>query len=320
MLVTIVTAVLAHAPTVQWHAPPQCPDAAAFEARVGALLGDAGELDAQAVVTVVPDPRGGFVAEVRCVTAGTATAREVRGPVCESVADAAALVLAVQIDALAVEATTDLDARPIPPPPPSPVDRVARRRTTGSTAPPVAAAPPRRARRLRGAVFVGGGGSFRQVPGASPVIAIGGALLLRRARVQLDATWVLDRTARLPAPDADAGANIGLVAASLRAGFVPAVRNVEFPLLAGLEVGDMTARGVGVTNARLRHGVWVAALLGAGIAWAPVPGFALRLDPAVALGLSRPRFGVNAATGVRTLAQAPVVGVRLAAAIEVRFP
>jgi hypothetical protein len=302
MLVTIVTAVLAHAPTVQWHAPPQCPDAAAFEARVGALLGDAGELDAQAVVTVVPDPQGGFVAEVRCVTAGTATAREVRGPVCESVADAAALVLAVQIDALAVEATTDLDARPIPPPPsPSPVDRVTRRRTAGSTAPPLVAAPPRRTRRLRGAVFVGGGGSFRQVPGASPAIAIGGALLLRRARVQLDATWVLDRTARLPAPDADAGANIG-------------------PLLAGLEVGDMTARGVGVTNARLRHGAWVAALLGPGIAWAPVPGFALRLDPAVALGLARPRFGVDAATGVRTLAQARLVGLRLAAAIEVRFP
>ncbi len=318
MLVSIVTAVLAHAPTVQWHAPPQCPDPAAFEARVGALLGDAGELDAQAVVTVVPDPRGGFVAEVRCVTAGTATVREVRGPVCESVADAAALVLAVQIDALAVEAAIDLDARPMPPSLPEPT-RVAPRPPAAPTSPPTAA-PPRRARRLRGAVFVGGGGSLRQVPGASPAIAIGGALLLRRARVQLDATWVLDRTARLPAPDTDAGANIGLVTASLRAGFVPAVRTVEFPLLAGLEVGDMTARGVGVTNARLRHGAWVAALLGAGLAWAPVPGFALRLDPTLALAIARPRFGVDAAGGVRTLAQAPVVGVRLAAAIEVRFP
>ncbi len=319
MLLPLVISVFVHAPTVQWRAPPECPDAAAFEARVGALLGDVAGDGARAVVTVEPDPEGGFVAQVRCSAGGDETIREVRGPMCESVADAAALVLAVQIDALAVEAATAREPPSLPPPPPREPDRVApptpRRPST-----PTPATPPPRARRLRGAVIVGGGGSLRQVPGSSPALAIGGALLVRRARVELDATWVLGRTAGLPAPDSNAGARVGLVAASLRAGFVPSVRTVEFPLLAGLEVGDMTARGVGVTNPRRRHGAWVAALVGAGVAWVPLPRFALRLDPALAFAIARPRFGVAAADGVRVLPPTPVVGVRLAATIEVRFP
>ncbi|MBK6917079.1 MAG: hypothetical protein IPH07_06745 [Deltaproteobacteria bacterium] len=319
MLLPLVISVFVDAPTVQWHAPPQCPDASAFEARLGALLGDAAAYDAQAVVTVEPDPEGGFVAQVRCSAGGDETIREVRGPMCESVADAAALVLAVQIDALAVEATAAVETRPLPPPPLREPDRAA---LPAPVRPPTAtpAPPPRRARRLRGAVIVGGGGSFRQVPAPSPAVTVGGALLLRRARVELDATWVPGRTARLPAPDTEAGARVGLVTAALRAGFVPTVRTVSFPLLAGLEVGDMTALGVGVTNPRRRHGAWVAALVGAGIAWAPVPRFALRLDPTLALAIARPRFGVAATEGVRPLPPAPVVGVRLAATIEVRFP
>ena len=131
MLLPLVISVFVHAPTVQWRAPPECPDAAAFEARVGALLGVVAGDGARAVVTVEPDPEGGFVAQVRCSAGGDETIREVRGPMCESVADAAALVLAVQIDALAVEAATAREPPSLPPPPPREPDRVA----TGVAAP-----------------------------------------------------------------------------------------------------------------------------------------------------------------------------------------
>lgn len=308
--------VLAVAPSVQWHAPPECPDDAAFAQRVGALLGGDSDASAQAVVTVQPDPAGGFRAEVRCVSDGIATVREVHGPVCESVADAAALVLAVQIDALAVGAATTPATTRVPEPvaaPPRSGGRVSMR-------PEVPTPRAKATSRIRGAIVVGGGGSFRQVPSSSAVIMLGAALLVRRARVELDAAWVLDRPARLPAPDASAGADVGLVAAALRAGFVPRVRTVEFPLLAGIEVGDMTAKGVGVRSSRLRHGAWASVLAGAGIAWVPVPGFALRLDPMIALAVARPRFGIDAQGGLRSLPRPPVVGVRLAATLEVRFP
>lgn len=322
MLPPVAIAALVHAwsPTLEWHAPPQCPDDGAFAARVGALLGDATTTDAQAVVTVVAEPDGGFAAEVRCVTAGTATIRQVRGPVCESVADAAALVVAVQIDALSVDATARAQAgRRTPVPEPTVSARAARRTATPVVPPPPTPAVPPRARRIRGALRLGGGASFRQVPAVAPAIEIGAALLVGRARVQLDATWVLERSVRLPPPQDDAGATVTLVGAALRGGFAPGVGAFEFPATGGIEVGDMTARGVGVRGSRLRHGAWVAALVGVGVAWVPVRAFALRLDPALALGLARPRFGVDAPDGARTLYQPPVVGVRLGASLEVRF-
>lgn len=315
----VLVAVLAHAPAVEWHAPPECPDAAAFAKRMGTLLAGRDDIEAQAVVIITTDPDGGFAAQVRCVTGGTATERQVHGPVCESVADAAALVLAVQIDALAVGAATRIaDVRRGEAPVVSAPLRLPVAVTPGT--PRLAAPPPaRRSSRVRAAVRIGGGAAVRQVPAIAPAIEIGAALHIGRARVQLDATWVLDRAVRLAAPNADAGADVTLIAAAARAGFAPAVRTVEFPILGGLELGDMTARGVGVAGSRLRHGAWVAALVGAGVAWVPVPAFAVRFDPALAIGLARPRFGVDVPGGVRELYRPPVVGLRLALSLEVRL-
>ncbi len=320
MLATFAIAaiVLAHAPTVEWHAPPECPDAAAFTRRVSALLPERDDLEATAFVTVAADPQGGFTAEVRCVLANTATVRQVHGAACESVADAAALMLAVQIDALAVGRTMQRHAAILDAPVP-PVRSPATTRASSRVSRPPPATPNPRVRRVRGGVRLGGGASFRQLPGVAPTIELGAALLIERARVQLDATWVLDRTVRLGPPNASAGADVMLVSAALRGGFGPAVGTVEFPILGGIEVGDMTARGVGVDNSRLRHAPWVAALVGAGVAWVPVRAFALRLDPSLAIALARPRFGIEVAGAQRPLYQPPVLGIRLAIALEVRF-
>jgi hypothetical protein len=174
---------------------------------------------------------------------------------------------------------------------------------------------------LRGALRVGGGASFLTLPRAvAGVIDLGAALHVGRARVQLDVGWHLPRRAHLDPPNAAAGADIGLVAVALRGGWAPRFRTVELPILAGVEVGDMTARGVGVANHRDQRGAWVALLAGAGIAWNPLPAFALVLDPSLVIGVGRQTFGVRDGDMVKRLFRPSTVGARILAALEVRFP
>lgn len=318
---------------LQWHAPATCPDGAHVAARIDALLGSS---DAQAPATIavvdVSETAGRFSALVRLGGAAGSTTRTIDGAACATVADAVALVVAVHVDVLAVGDATELDAARAPdvpeprgttprgdPAPRDPAITTPRVRPAAPARP--AATPPRARPAIRGALRVGGAASFRALPGiAAPVVGLGGALLIGRARVQLDLGWQLERTHRLPAPDDEAGTDIGLLAATLRGGWVPRVRTVEFPLLAGVELGDMTARGFGLSGARRQHGAWVAALVGAGVAWVPLRSFALVLDPAVVFGLARQRFGVGDGGTVREVYRAKAVGARIGIAIEVRLP
>ncbi|HWB75877.1 MAG TPA: hypothetical protein VG755_13005 [Nannocystaceae bacterium] len=321
---------------LQWRAPQGCPEQAHVAARVDALLGPVDPQDDAAIATVdvAAEADGRFTALVRVGGAAGGAARSIAGSSCATLADAVALVIAVHVDALAVGDATELEVKlhdEVVVPEASSDAASGSERASGSddargvaraSVEPVDAPPPRPRRfALRGALRVGGGASFLALPGVvAPLLDVGAALHVGRARVQLDVGWQLARPARLNPPNEGAGADIGLVAVALRGGWAPRFRTVEIPVLGGVEIGDMTARGVGLSGSSTEHGPWVALLAGAGVAWTPLPAFALVLDPALVVGVGRQRFGARNGGGIEPLYRPRTVGARLQLALEVRFP
>jgi hypothetical protein len=326
-MIDVVTALVLVAapaePRVRWTTTSAC-DAAATSTELAALLGPS--TPTAAIDVEIREDAHGFTATVAIEVDGARVSRQIDATTCAGLRSAVALIAAVQLDAVATAGAPPVQraiASPpsvvSPAPDVEPAAAAADRETVPSsrTRPTPAVSPRRRLARL--AATIGGGVGLRVLPSASPIIRGGLGLHVRRARVALDVAWLLDRTARLPAPDDDAGAELGLRSATVRGGWAWTRRRLELPILAGIEVGDLTARGIGVSDARVRHGAWVAAVAGVGLAWIPVPAFALVFDPALAIGIGRPTFGVDAPEGVRRLYRPPVVGVRLGAAIEVRL-
>lgn len=320
-----------HEPVVRWRSSGTCSNAGATAQQLTALLGSREAATVLDVVVTARDDR--FVAELVIAVDGATVSRSLEATTCEGLSSAIAIVAAVQIDAVAAAASAPIQraiTAPVvivaPPTSERPPTQGPNQPSTEATPIEARASTPiddrsasPRTRAVRLAFTVGGGASLRTLPAPATMIRGGASLHVRRARIALDVAWMLDRVARLPAPDEDAGAHIGLRGATLRAGWAWVQRRVEVPLLAGIEVADVSARGIGLSRARVRHGAWVAAVAGVGLAWVPVPAFALVVDPAIAVGIGRPTFGVDAPDRVRRLFRPPVVGLRLGVAVEVRF-
>lgn len=304
---------------IEWETSGGCEVAATAQQLAGLL----GESTASAsMVVVVAETDEHFAADLTIDVDGTIVQRSLEASSCEGLRSAIAIVAAVQIDAVATAASPPIQrtlaeaATAIDVVAPTP-DRATTLRTPP---PPVVDTAGARRNELRLAFAIGGGAAFRTLPETASMIRGGVAIHLRRARIALDVAWLLDRTARLPAPNQDAGAEIGLRGATLRGGWAYTRRRFEVPLLAGIEIADLSARGIGVSRARVRHGVWFAAVAGPGFAWVPVPAFAVVVDPAITLALGRPTFGVDAGDELRRLYQPPRIGMRLGLAVQIRVP
>ena len=145
-------------------------------------------------------------------------------------------------------------------------------------------------------------------------------MLVGRVRGEVHASHHVQRPVRLAAPNDAAGADVSLWAAGLRVRWVPRVSKVEFPIGAGVELGDMIASGEGVANPRDRHGFWGAGLVGAAVAVVPHPRLALWLDPTVVLAFARPRFAVAVPGQDAILVhRPPIAGFRATLGLEVRL-
>jgi hypothetical protein len=88
---------------------------------------------------------------------------------------------------------------------------------------------------------------------------------------------------------------------------------------AGVEIGGVVAKGIGLEGSSTAHGVWLGATVGPGLAVVPHRRVAIVVDPALVLGLVRPRFAARASGGDLVLFRPPVVGLRVLVGVEVRF-
>lgn len=309
----------------RWDAPAGCPDEAVVVAELERLLG--GPLATRpgprltAIARVRQEPGGSYDLRLWTVRDEGTLQRSIVHTQCDALAKAGALVAAMAIDpdvlermaegteaaAVAKEARTVEDAEPPPEPEVKPEPK---------PAPAPAPVRERRARALRGALRIGAGVSYGDLPGAGAMLRLTPALLWPRARIELEASYGPVRKARFD-DRPDQGADLQLASAAVRGCPVLRKGRVEFPLCAGVELGAVYGRGVGfavTTEGRL---LFAALQLAPGVLFAPHPRVAFGAIVEGAVHIARPRFVVAGSGEVFRSAPA---SVRALAAIEVRFP
>ncbi len=321
---------------LRWRAPQGCPDAEMAADRLLELL-PAEEGPAVVADVWLDSTDSGYRARVTIINDDARTERTITGRSCTTVADAAVIVVAVHVDALAVVAAPAVrelvTATPEPATPSSP-----RRRTGGpvrepslpaqvpgsttsgprETAASSTTAPARPHRPPHVGLRVGVGAALRQVPAASLLASVGVGAWVRRVRVDLELGWAFSARASLIGL-ATKGADIALLQGAARVSWVPRLGRLEFALGGGVSLGDMIATGTGLARNRTRHDLWLALLADAGLVFAPIPTLGLFFAPELSVAVRRPSFVVDAGDGARSLYQPPVLGVRLLAGLEVRL-
>jgi hypothetical protein len=307
-----------------WHAPAECPSAAAIEARIRALLpGDpAGEgvLAVQGDVTTTPE---GVLLVLVSTFRGQSEHRELRARDCAELGEATAVLIAVALEPARAQAIREsTGAKPAEPAAPADAPR------TGAFETPIAgdldatktdvaresdAAPVPR-RRARGpfgwALRLAGGLEAGAVPPPTGAVQAAAILEWPRARLEVHGVWLVPRT---KLDGQGRGATYQLGAAGVRGCGRLFARAVEFPLCLGAEAGVVRARTQGLVPSKVEHGPWVGALASVGVAraWGPVGVW----SAAEALGrVVGSEFKIGE---VRALGQFPV-SVRLLVGIEVR--
>lgn len=278
------------ADVVQWTAPASCPDDAAVEARIAALV-EVSEAIAptQAIVT---EREGGFEVELVSTIEGETQRRTLTAPTCETVADAAAAVIAVTIDPVAADPPSEV----VPPVEVAPATVVPKTAPTTTTATrpadrePVPRTPNER-RPLEIGLHLGGGYGSAIAPRGSGVLGAGLSVGRR--------PWSLEAEGRVWTPrtfEADSetfGARVFMATAMLVGCLRPPSDRVEVPLCLGVEGGAERVSPTRLVDGRVAVYPWFAPLLRVGV-----------------------RVRVNALLGVILRAEAAVPGLRAAINIE----
>lgn len=329
---------------LRWSAPEGCPDTAAVEARVERLLGGppaATDRTLEATGTVERVARG-LRLDLEIAAAGASSTRVLQSVACESLADAAALVIALAFDPEAVtaqeikraEAAAGEPATGEPggtAPPGGEHDHAGPVSTATlvripirfPVSPPPAPPPPP----VRSAVSFGAFASFAgdagSLPQVAPGLRVGVALGIGAFRVApAFEAWPAARSALASRPSA--GVEMRLFTFAL-----DACRRVwpwsdergGWAALGclGFEIGELRGQGFGVTVPDSGSVLWAAprAALRAHIAlaeWA-----ALTIDLGAAIPVDRSRFVLDLRSG-RTVAHEPSpASGRLGAGLEVCY-
>jgi hypothetical protein len=317
----------ATAPALDWDAPTTCPSAAAMRDKIAALA-PTGARPRAARVVVVADATG-FHAVVEIDHAGGWESRELTASSCETLADAAALVIAIG----------PTDARGDAPLPPAPVTIVPPTiDTPAATRPPAhepaaqddratqavpraaAAAPaPRRRTDLRIGIAFDAGITWPNLVEVAPTLAGAIAVIGSSWRVELRAIGTTRTDKVLSEPPDSVTAELRSTLASIRAAWVPHIRTLELPLAGGVELGGVRARPQGGTNQSDATAFWLGLTAGAGLAWVPRPWLAIRAELSGLVALVQPSFGVRVVPDREVIWTAPRLGLRALAGVELRL-
>lgn len=334
--------------SLQWEAPPQCPSAVELQAMVDTTLGSAPAEDRRPVA-VDGRLRGsateGFQLDLRLSWADGSGERQLRGPSCHELSEAAALVIAMAIDprlherlptaqpleptpavpdSPPVEPDSDVPAPadPVPatpadsPPKPDPpadlpvASPELRPPGTRSPAADAATTDDRPAVVLHASAGVGAG----VVPGVSASLALGIGIAGRGWRVEAFGTYSPPRTFR-SRQNPQVGVTAQLGTAGVLGCAEPSLARFSFPLCGGLEAGALRGRGVGEVSA-IARAPWLAVVVEAGAIWWLRPRIGLGLRARGAAPILRPALRSDP-SGTITRAR-PVAGA-LRLGIDARF-
>lgn len=262
-------------PWLHWDAPPSCPDAAEVTARTESRLGHAIEADEFEVRGSIVEAEGGaWRLTLQTTRADSTDVRTIASDDCETLADAAALVVALSADPIAVSVGV-LDAGVLNAPPQLPVPQAAQ---TPEVPPPTRDPEPRRSgvigsmpaepagaeNGLQGpelTLAVGGGLELGALPGLSGGPTLSVSALWPRVRLEFGGWYEAPRTA---------SAGTARVRVQMGSAFVRGCgrlgrKSIEVPLCGGLELGGVRGEGDRAPDARVAQGFWVAPVVSAGL-------------------------------------------------------
>jgi hypothetical protein len=312
-----------------WNAPPGCPTRAAVVAEIERLLSSEPVSGPKVVVTAnVGNEVAGAssVWRVHIFVEGTSDIRVLNAPTCGTLAGATALVVAMMIAPLAVEATApaDLGTAPVPAPLPPPAVAPAPP-APAPPAPPPPVPPPiwqpppppveEEGEPLAIVAGVRTTGAVGVLPGPAAGFGVDFGLLYGPARLDIGVLYYAERRAVLEERP-DVGGDIDLVTAVATASWLPMRDPIELGPQLGLQFGSITGNGFGVRDPDSGSSAWVTPFVGGIAAWAPAPWLGVRLNVAVGWAGIRPSFGV---TGVGTVHEVDGPVGELSLGAEVRF-
>jgi hypothetical protein len=252
---------------------------------------------------------------------GLVERRELAAADCAALAEAFALIVAVHVDALRVDANAVVLERPVMPPPAgaaattvsaarpaTPVEGPTPRPSSTPTRRPTAAPAPT----LRGLLRFEGGAEIGMLPGVGGGAGVMGGVVGRAWRLELGAGGWPVRSAAT----AGVGVRLDLVVGRVRACWAPAVARWHVPICGGGELGGL--RGVGTTGVARPNAQWTpwgAATASVGVAWSLRPWIGPYAAVETVAAFARPRFSV----GEQPVASAHGVGIRAMVGIELKF-
>lgn len=288
---------------IDWQAPPGCPTQPEVERAVAELAGRIPRPDELTATALVERRETQWSLTLTIASEGTDHRQVLHAEDCDSLATAAALVVAVLLDPLATATASPPAPTPAPRPEPTPE-------------PAARAAPTRAAPRWGLGMQLLGGGEYVAIPRGGGGASL--ALVATRGRFELriaGSYWAPRRTGN----GAEPGASVQLGAAAVEGCFVPSSGTVDFPVCASVEAGAVRARGVDVDNARPALVPWVAAGLGPGLRWWVRPRFALAATAQLVVPLAQTQLKLGAVSDGRVIHESAPAGFRGLLGLAFRF-
>jgi len=287
---------------LEWTAPEGCPDRSQIEAAIALQLGrpPGRAEDPEVVAAIVVDERdGGWHAQAELLVDGSGGVRELQAEACGTLADAVVFVVAATIDPAVTPRATDFDALPradelwldrqdarlrAPTPRRADASRLPRRSASLGTA--------RREPMLRVGIPAAAVLAIGPLPGIAGGVAGALALLHRRVRVELGATFLPAKRARFDARPA-AGGELRLVAADARVCPRWQWGGLGLDACAGVQAGAVHGRGFGIDQPATTRQPWVALTVGPRLSYAPIRWLAIGLGADLLVPFVRPAFTVE---------------------------
>jgi len=306
-----------------WNAPPQCPSGETVRAEIEAHLGEPmAELpleDWSVVGTVTHDEDAGYAVALVIETPDGRHDRLLTDPSsCDALSSSAALLVALALSPDSDALGPDPDPKPEPDPKPQPNPEPQPGPEPVESAPeiePVEPAQPASSPEpLTFAVSLAPGLDWGTLRGVTPHSRLALAWQPRRLRVSVAAHFGANPAFELP----DLPLEIRLWRWSLAGeiGPVPTLGRFEFPLMAGIEAGQLLLTPSALVP-RSSQVAWAALLVTPGVSWVPLDWFAVTAQAGTTVAFVQPTFEV---TGLDPILVPSRIGVRAYLGVEFRVP